>query len=307
MTLPLIHIGYHKTGTTWLQREVFCRQDLGFCAPWGHQSHEAIEQFVLQNPFSFNAYRTREVFKHGLEDASHSGLIPVVTQEDLCGYPVYGRYYGKEVAERLAAVFPGAKIVIGIREQKAAILSHYRQYVRQGEAGSLRSFIGSGDEPTGFSPICRLDHFEYHLLVGHYRSLFGAENVLVMPIELLRGDPDNYFQMLLKFIDLSPSPAPVAQAANVGWGGVTLEAKRFFNGYRIGLADWKNTSQPVSYFLVHRLCSVIDAVVPKAWHKLAEQSMKDLIAQRCEGYFECSNSALADITGLNLGDLGYSV
>lgn len=307
MHAPLIHIGYHKTGTTWLQREVFCRQDLGFCAPWGRQSHEAIEQFVLQNPFRFTASRARELFDHELENSCDAGLIPVITQEDLCGYPVYGRYYGKDVAERLSAVFPRAKVLIGIREQKAMILSHYRQYLRQGEAGNLRTFIGEGAERKGFSPICRMDHFEYHLLIGHYRSLFGAENVLVMPIELLRCDPQSYFRKLVDFVDLNPSLAPDPQAANVGWGGVTLLVKRCFNGYRLGLADWRQARQSVGYFMVHRLCNVIDAAVPKTWHKRVERSMRDFISQRCEAYFKPSNRALADMTGLDLVSYGYDL
>ena len=30
----LIHIGYHKTGSTWLQQRVFDNADIGYCVPW---------------------------------------------------------------------------------------------------------------------------------------------------------------------------------------------------------------------------------------------------------------------------------
>ena len=30
---PLVHIGYHKTGTTWLQQHVFTNSALGFTSP----------------------------------------------------------------------------------------------------------------------------------------------------------------------------------------------------------------------------------------------------------------------------------
>ena len=48
-TAPLIHIGYHKTATTFLQQELFA-DDRTFQAPWKPQSAEAIEHFVLTHP-----------------------------------------------------------------------------------------------------------------------------------------------------------------------------------------------------------------------------------------------------------------
>ena len=126
-------------------------------------------------------------------------------------------------------------------------------------------------------------------------------------MELLRRDPQSYFRTLVDFVNLSPSLAPDPQAANVGWGGVTLAVKRCFNGYRLGLADWRKARQPVSYFMIHRLCNVIDASVPNTWHKRVERSMKDFISQRCQAYFKSSNCALADMTGLDLAGYGYDV
>ena len=31
---PLIHIGYHKTGTSWLQKHVFLNEEAGFSTPF---------------------------------------------------------------------------------------------------------------------------------------------------------------------------------------------------------------------------------------------------------------------------------
>jgi hypothetical protein len=87
MTEPLIHIGYHKSGTTWLQQEVFCQRSLGFCAPWGRQSHLAIDRFVIVNPFQFNAGEARRQFMAGLRQAADDNLVPVITSADLCGHP----------------------------------------------------------------------------------------------------------------------------------------------------------------------------------------------------------------------------
>lgn len=46
---PLIHIGYHKTATTFLQEELFTDTER-FVTPWGPQAGQAIEHFVLEHP-----------------------------------------------------------------------------------------------------------------------------------------------------------------------------------------------------------------------------------------------------------------
>ncbi|MGB5311120.1 MAG: hypothetical protein WBN38_03550, partial [Polyangiales bacterium] len=63
MCVPLLHLGYHKTATTWLQNAVFSDEDLGFISPWGAQAGIAVDEFVLANPFRFNPTQARLRFE----------------------------------------------------------------------------------------------------------------------------------------------------------------------------------------------------------------------------------------------------
>ena len=45
----LVHLGYHKTATTWLQSAIFSEERLGFVSPWGPQAGVAVDEFVLAN------------------------------------------------------------------------------------------------------------------------------------------------------------------------------------------------------------------------------------------------------------------
>lgn len=304
---PLLHIGYHKTGTSWLQLRLFCRADLGFCEPWGGRSHVAIDQFVLANPFRFDAAAAREQFMPAVREAAGKSLIPVLTHEDLCGYPVHGRYYGAQVADRLAETFPGAKVLIGVREQRSALLSHYGQYIHQGKYGSIEKFIGTREHKAGFAPICRLDHFEFHLLVGHYRRLFGAGNVLVLPIEFLKEDGRRYVETIYEFLGMKPPGYPDMKPSNVGWGRGTLIVKRWLNRVNFGLPDWERPKQSVGYHLVNRLCRVTDRIVPAWLNQRTERPIRRYIAERCDGYFCESNRELGRMIGMDLGKYGYMV
>ena len=181
----LIHIGYHKTGTTWLQDHVFNNPSKGFVSRWTVQSGEAIEYFVLKHPLRYDPNEVRLAFQKSYGDASD--VCPVISHEDLCGYPNSGRFnsVGFNICERMHQAFPDAKVLIVVREQKSMLLSLYREYIRADGEASIEGFLGTGQERTGYPPVCRLDRLEYHLLVSRYIELFGRDKVLVLPYEFL--------------------------------------------------------------------------------------------------------------------------
>jgi hypothetical protein len=73
------------------------------------------------------------------ERCERGGLIPMVSSERLSGNPHSGGYDSAVLAERLHQVFPGARVLVMIREQRSMILSSWAQYVRVGGACLLRS------------------------------------------------------------------------------------------------------------------------------------------------------------------------
>ena len=84
----LIHIGYHKTGTTWLQKSLFCDEMAGFCQPWTRG--EIHKWLILVNALSFDGEAARAYFEPGRRESLGRGLAPVVTAERLSGNPHSG-------------------------------------------------------------------------------------------------------------------------------------------------------------------------------------------------------------------------
>src|SRR5215207_6419721 len=83
----LIHIGYHKTGTSYLQRYVFFKTPpTNFVAPWTICSGEAIQHFVLTHPLRFDPVAVRAEFQSKLP-AENTAAVPVISHEDLSGVP----------------------------------------------------------------------------------------------------------------------------------------------------------------------------------------------------------------------------
>src|SRR5215204_3443216 len=132
---PLLHIGYHKTGTTWLQRHVFGDSGMGFSQMGGAQ------RLIAVNPFDFRPKRIRKQMERKMGQAQALGLVPVLSSERLAEEPHFGGYDSEFIAGPLAAVFPNAKILVVIREQTSMFLSIYKEYIRRGGAASLRQYL----------------------------------------------------------------------------------------------------------------------------------------------------------------------
>lgn len=309
MCLPLIHLGYHKTATTWLQNGVFNDESLGFISPWGPQAGIAVDEFVLTNPFGFDPVRARSRFEKGIAEAREKGLVPVLSNEALCGQPVSGgRFaYGKYVVERLRETFPDGKVLIVVREQRAALLSHYREYIANGFYGDLGRFIGGPELPPGFAPDCPLDHFEYDGLVGHTQSLFGPESVLVLPFEMLKGQRESFLAELYRFVGRPIHPVPERAPERVGVRGLGLAFKQACNRINFGKSDWARPRQPFAARVVSKTAGWVERLAPDAWQGAYEERLRRYIEVQIGARYAGSNAHLGQLTGLELGHYGYAL
>ncbi|MDY6936578.1 MAG: hypothetical protein SWY16_02840 [Cyanobacteriota bacterium] len=304
-SLPLlIHVGYPKAASTWLQNIVFQDEDAGFYAPWGLASGPATDQFVLANAFSFSADAARKVFEEGLKTAAERNLVPVLSQETLVGSQIRGRYWGKEAADRMHSVFPDARILIILREQKSMILSSYREHIKKGGLNKIERFIGVENRKPGFGPMCRLDFLEYDILISYYQNQFGSENVLVLPFELLKKNRLDFLQKIGFFVGIENLKDFPQKPQNVGFHGVTMKFRRQLN-YWFQADDFGGKSIPFNWRVVQKLSWIFDRVVPESVHEQAERELKDFIAQSVAGKFGASNRKTSELIGIDLADFGY--
>ncbi|MGB3238363.1 MAG: hypothetical protein WBB29_08710 [Geitlerinemataceae cyanobacterium] len=300
----LIHIGYPKAASTWLQNVVFSDEKAGFFAPWGLPSGEATEQFVIANAFKFSAENARQAFTAGLAEAQRRNLVPVISQETLIGSQIRGCYWGKEVADRMAATFPDAKILMVIREQKATILSSYREHIKMGETTTLDRFIGAYDRKPGFGPPCQLDYLEYDRTIAYYHNLFGAENVLVLPFELLRHNLQDFGDKIFHFVGLENQLNYSQSAKNVGCKGATLELRRQFNFFCQG-GDFSGKKPPITWRIAQKLSAASDRFISQDRHDRTEAKFKQFIAEAVGDIFRESNQNTSQSIGLDLESWGY--
>src|SRR5690606_25025320 len=178
MQAPLIHIGYPRTGTTWLQKMLFASPPF---APLGGKPKALGLRMVygtkwLRDPLDFDPEAIRAI--HAATPCGND-KIPVISDEGLCGKPIRGGIDSAEIASRIFTCFPEAKILITVREQASHTKSLYDLWLRAGGRCSLKAFITPGEEYR--VPLFRPDCLRYDRLARHYATQYGAENVLVLP------------------------------------------------------------------------------------------------------------------------------
>ena len=196
MTKPLLlHVGYHKTATTWAQRSLFTPVH-GFRQIAFHQ--EAFDHVVQPHGFDFDPGPMRDVIARG-RDSLTPGEVPVISSEILSGHPFQGGQDSDVYAERLHAIAPDARILITIRSQLRILPSVYTQYVLRGGTMPYDQFFDGTAELGYFAFTPR--HFEYDRLVAFYQQRFGAERVHVMTQESLQSDMDGAVAALATFAE----------------------------------------------------------------------------------------------------------
>ncbi len=303
MSEPVIHIGYHKTGTTWLQRRLFARADLGYRRI--RLLQDGVELYRLHD-FEFDAARCRAGLDPELEACARDGTIPVISMERLSGNPHAGGYDSRVLADRILALFPEARVLIGIREQRSMILSCYAQYVKAGGPCSLRRYLHAPQD--GRRPGFRFEHFQYDRLIAHYQGGLGRERVHVECYERFRDEPDAWLQDVAAFCGgKAPAPEAGAVVLNRSLGPVALSILRWLDPFVH--ADSLNGFSPYAIPWLQRparlLVDGIDRLAPEALQDAIRGRWQRRVEADTRGRYEESNRRTAALTALDLSRWGY--
>jgi hypothetical protein len=307
----LVHIGYHKTGSRWLRHLFFSDPSTGY--GWvgkGGEEHP-VRRLVRERPFEFDAVASRAEFEPLLAKIVDAGLHPVVSFERLSGNPFSGGYDSKEIADRLVQVFPDARILVVIREQRSMIVSTYKQYVREGGAMSVTKFM---QPPTSRSlriPWFDFRYFEYHHLLGYYQRLF-PQRVLALPYEQFRSDPRSFVERLAEFAG-RPLTAqqldalPFDSRENPGPPATAIAARRWLN--TLGVRTDLNPAPPLASPAFWKLGKRIDRLSLAPGRSVAreEERLRSLVAERVGDRYVDSNRLTAELAGLDLDAYGWMI
>jgi hypothetical protein len=306
---PLLHVGYPKALSSWMQNLLF-KPEMGFC--------KILDSLTLQlflidpPPFSFTVDKCEEwVDKviHETEGSEH--LYPVITGEALVGHTHCGGYNAKVNADRLFELCPDARVLIVIREQKTEIRSLYKTFVIWGMPHSIGRILEPVD--PNLSPQFNFDFLRYDQLVGYYQTLYGKDNVLVLPYEQFGENPEEFVRSIYAHTGQEVSEQmmvrlPFNRLMNSNQTLTNLILQRFYNMFFL--------SNPFNYAgifvsnedrLHKRISRSKRNPFPAFMDNWFEKGFASKVEVACRGQFVESNRRLQEITGLDLGRYGYDL
>lgn len=187
----LIHIGYPKCASTFVQVEILPHIDI--------QTAQINSRPLSSNTFDKTEYIRLIEESHGIS----TGSPFVFSNESISTF-------GEDGADRLHQCFPDAQIAIVIREQRSWLKSYYSHAV----INTLNLTMSWEDFSLSFLKDDRnAARLRYDELIQSYVSRFSKENVTVVPFEVLKESRERFFSSLFSSIPELGCPPHLAKAA----------------------------------------------------------------------------------------------
>jgi hypothetical protein len=293
-TAPVwIHPGFVKTATSTLQRHVFARHPelhfLGLPAP-APALEWAVRHICQADTSHFEAERLRQVLAEALA-ACPVGRRPLISYENLALYESKDKGL---VAERLAALFPAARILFTIRRQEDLVTSWYLTKLRV--RIKRKAFIPFEEwywvearEP--WQSI--LDDLRFSRTIALYERHFGRAQVAVLPFEALRHDPAAFAAAAAAVLEIDAAPFAALMAGKRENASMSQRYLDF----------WKRFNQVLPRRLVRKWARRM----PMHDGPPARIAIPDDIRTHLRELIAADNAALARDYGLDLARWGYAL
>lgn len=312
----LIHIGFHKTGTSFLQKKLFAGNIPGLTpiVPYNFDGISNGKSAKL-----FGAEIIREVAGNvrpnieQLKEKLNNYKLPsegynVISNEALSGIGKLSFAEKSTIQKTLSNLFPDSKILIGIREQRSWIESLYYQYLRMGGTLSPRRYFELSE--INYFPNSFVGHHLYYShLVNQYITSFGRDNVFIYAHEDLVNTPFNVIDNIQKFLklNLNVKDQDLQNKVNTKLSLSSLEISRIFSPvlFRVQGNAFSSLGIIKSESRRNSFLKQLNAVTPRFAEKRLRYRLRKSIPVKYDQGFKESNKELSVIMDRNLLSLGY--
>jgi hypothetical protein len=289
----IIHIGYPKTATTFLQRSVFpAISEINYIDY--HQSVDLLSPLIYLDDLDYSMKEVKEKLAPFFNDS-----LTLMSFEGLCGAPfIYKGLARSAIAKRLKELGFN-KVIITLRDQVSLIDSIYRQHILQGGVVRFKDFVDIDGKFNLYNRSFNLEYLNYFKLIKHYQEIFGVQNVIVLSHQELVADQQLYVKKLLHFINPdSPEFEISTKSENSALSNLAINLLRIVNHFIF-------TSQKPNHLIWNKIST---KYVSKAFQAILNpylfrffSSKKSYVKSRerdfLKQYYAQSNAQLIELLG----------
>jgi hypothetical protein len=209
----VIHVGFRKTATSWLQEVLFPVLRLNYIGKTEAFYPEWLIEWHYADDFYFEQKKSRirnELLSRLCEDRCNLLSSEAFTNSA----SIHSQ------AHRIRTVWPDARILVTLRDPVEMVWSHYRHDIQEGDCFvDIESWLDWRRTPYVLHKrkTIYLPDFFFDEAIHLYEELFGPKNVCVLKYEDMRSSREVYFSRLFEFLgvdDELPSAAFLARMVN---------------------------------------------------------------------------------------------
>jgi hypothetical protein len=195
----IFHVGYQKTASNYLQREIFPRIPQVTFSKGNKEFSEILYENILKKD-SLSYSNEIENIKTLFCDIKSNYKTILVSEEVMAGDILEPNILTpKDVCDRLLHIKSISnkndfKIIIIVRNQSSLIYSAYKEYLKLGGGGGVKEFLYKENNSKFF------DYLYFDNLIKYYQNSFGCDNVIVQFYEHMTLERNVFFLEMLTFI-----------------------------------------------------------------------------------------------------------
>jgi|GEM_PF-3858496 hypothetical protein len=234
-----LHIGLPKTGTTFLQRQIFPNIDVS------NVREECLEAIVfLAECIDGDLQRldwdsAKRILLDILSDIKPPYLI---SHEGLVGDVFLGFHNRRDIADFLKFLFPDAVILITLRRQDEFIESIYTQLLHTCYSIRFSDFLCRNEDQSfpplnirwayaGLTPRLYLNALDWSVLIKEFERAFGCDRIEVSLYEDLREDPVYYLTKMSESLGVPTYIPKTISRENVSYSNLSAHIALFLNRF----------------------------------------------------------------------------
>jgi hypothetical protein len=296
MRPPIFHTGFHKTGTTFLQYS-FWPNVVGYT--YSREDSSQIKDILL-SPYS--GYFSPDKAKQQIHDVCSGPFI--CSSEEFSTNPNLGGFNGLariESYRRIAKVFPEAKLVVMIREQKEMIKSLYVQYVKLGGTATIHQLLDPHSRLRALNPGFSFEYYSYDKFIDEVLEYWPKEQVYLYNYDDLKANETSFLNKLSKDLDFTYELGVTdKEKSNVSMRYWTLKMLRILNRFSADLVIEKHYNFHIPFFFAasRKLMRFVDSHVPGNPKIQSEEILGADLCQYIDRFYERSNAQLLDKHGI---------
>jgi hypothetical protein len=238
-----LHVAMPKSASTYLQEEIFpFLKDIHFTHLQYYIKDCPIANFILKaryaNPITYDLEKKKDELWDYINSLKESKIL--ISWEGLYGDPFGNHGNSLFLYTALKYIFPDASILFVTRKQSSLLDSLYKQSIHQYHSVSINSFLNYDPvgkqfldyEPSWWQGInVDIRSFNMYAFVKKYRELFGGENVLVLPFELMLKDKRKFLTEIYDFIGVEYFFPESNNIQNQSYSKYTIGLALFLNKF----------------------------------------------------------------------------